>query len=126
SDDYKIILFDHVGFGKSDDSDYSTQKYNSLQAYADDMLEICEALDLKDVIFVGHSVSAMIGMLAAIKSPKTFQKLVLIGPSPRYVNEPGYVGGFERKYIDELLNSLDSNYLAWAAAIAPVIMGNAE
>ncbi|KAA9345716.1 alpha/beta fold hydrolase [Adhaeribacter soli] len=122
---YKIILFDHVGFGNSDVSDYTTQKYHSLQGYADDMLEICRALNLKDVIFVGHSVSAIIGVLAAIKAPEIFQKLVLIGPSPRYINDPGYTGGFGREQITGLLESLDSNYLAWAAAIAPLIMGNA-
>lgn len=124
--DYKIILFDHVGFGQSDVSDYTPKKYGSLQAYADDILEICHALNLENVIFVGHSVSAMIGVLAAIKAPKIFQKLVLVGPSPRYIDEPGYTGGFGRADINGLLEALDSNYLEWAAAIAPVIMGNAE
>lgn len=126
ADQYKIVLFDHVGFGKSDVSGYSTKKYGGLRVYADDMLEICEALDLKDIIFVGHSVSAIIGVLAAIKKPKLFQKLVLVGPSPRYIDAPGYTGGFSREAIDGLLQSLDSNYLAWSAAIAPVIMGNAD
>ena len=125
-DEYKIVLFDHVGFRHSDISGYTPQKYGSLQAYADDMLEICEVLDLKDVIFVGHSVSAMIGVLAAIKAPQIFQKLILIGPSPRYINETGYTGGFSREDINGLLESLDSNYLNWAAAIAPVIMGNTD
>jgi sigma-B regulation protein RsbQ len=125
-EEFKIVLFDHVGFGNSDDSDYSPKKYGSLHAYAADILEICETLNLQDVIFVGHSVSAMIGVLAAIKNPKVFQKLVLIGPSPRYINDKGYIGGFERKDIDGLLESLDSDYLTWAGAIAPVIMGNAE
>ena len=125
-EDYKIILFDHVGFGHSDTSGYTPKKYGSLQAYADDILEIIEALELKNVIFVGHSVSAIIGVLAAIKTPSVFQKLVLIGPSPRYINEPGYVGGFQREDINGLLEALDSNYLAWAAAITPVIMGNAD
>ncbi|MBK0402716.1 alpha/beta hydrolase [Adhaeribacter sp. BT258] len=124
--DYKIVLFDHVGFGNSDVSGYTPKRYGSLQAYADDVLEICETLGLKDVIFVGHSVSAMIGVLAAIKNPDIFQKLILIGPSPRYINEPGYTGGFSREDINGLLESLDGNYLAWAAAIAPLIMGNAE
>ncbi len=125
-DDYQIILFDHVGFGQSDVADYSPQKYTTLQAYADDILEICEALNLKDVIFVGHSVSAMLGVLAAIKAPNLFQKLVLIAPSPRYINEPGYTGGFAATDIGNLLESLDSNYLTWSAAMAPVIMGNAD
>ena len=124
--DYQIILFDHVGFGQSDVSGYTPKKYGSLQAYADDMLEICQALDLKDVIFVSHSVSAMIGVLAAIKKPGVFQNLILIGPSPRYINDLNYTGGFSREDINGLLASLDSNYLGWAAAIAPVIMGHAE
>ena len=124
--DYQIILFDHMGFGQSDVSEYSPKKYGTLHAYADDILEICEALHLQDVIFVGHSVSAMIGVLAAIQAPKLFQKLVLIGPSPRYINEPDYIGGFDRKYIFDMLEALDSNYLAWSAAIAPVIMGNPQ
>jgi len=124
--DYKIILFDHVGFGNSDVSGYTPRKYGSLHAYADDMLEICQVLNLKDVIFVGHSVSAMIGILATIQAPKVFQKLVLIGPSPRYLNEPGYTGGFDRADIYDMLEALDSNYLGWAATIAPIIMGNAH
>lgn len=126
TDDYKVILFDHVGFGGSDTSEYTPKIYGSLQAYADNILEICEALDLKDVIFVGHSVSAMIGILAANKMPKIFSKLILIGPSPRYINETGYVGGFDIESIHSLLESLDSDYLAWSNAMAPVIMGNAE
>jgi sigma-B regulation protein RsbQ len=125
-EDYKVILFDHVGFGQSDVSGYSPKRYGSLHAYANDILEICRALDLQEVIFVGHSVSAMIGVLAAIEAPRQFQKLVLIGPSPRYINEPGYRGGFAREDIHEMLQSLDSNYLGWAAAIAPVIMGNTQ
>jgi sigma-B regulation protein RsbQ len=124
--DYKVILFDHMGFGKSDVTGYSPKRYGSLHAYADDILEICQALNLEDVIFVGHSVSAMIGVLAAIQAPRHFQKLVLIGPSPRYINEPGYTGGFAREDIHDMLESLDSNYLGWAAAMAPVIMGNPD
>lgn len=122
--DYKIVLFDHVGFGRADASGYSAQRYSSLQAYADDMLEICAELQLKNVIFVGHSVSAMIGVLAAIKAPDVFQKLVLIGPSPRYINEGEYQGGFTQESIDGLLATLDSDYLAWSTVMAPVIMGN--
>lgn len=124
--DYRIILFDLVGFGQSDSSDYTPKKYGSLQAYADDILEICQALQLNDVIFVGHSVSAMIGVLAALKAPKFFQKLILVSPSPRYINEPGYTGGFSREDINGLLESLEGDYLGWSAAIAPVIMGNAD
>lgn len=124
--DYKVILFDYVGFGNSDASDYSSAKYNSLRAYATEVLEICRELELENVIFVGHSVSAMIGVLAAIQAPELFQKLILIGPSPHYINEPGYVGGFNREDINSLLETLDGNYLGWAAAIAPVIMGNED
>lgn len=123
--DYKIILFDHVGFGKSDISGYSPKRYGSLHAYANDILEICQVLALKDVIFVGHSVSAIIGVLAANQAPQIFQKLVLIGPSPRYLNDLNYTGGFTREEINGLLSSLDSDYLAWSVAMAPVIMGHA-
>lgn len=125
-DDYKIILFDHVGFGQSEIDDYSPRKYGSLQAYADDILEICQALNLKEVIFVGHSVSAMIGILAANKAPRLFQKLVLIAPSPRYINDATYTGGFEREAIMGILESLDGDYLSWSHSMAPIIMGNAD
>lgn len=124
--DYKIVLFDHVGAGKSDATAYSKIKYENLQGYADDVLEICEALELERVIFVGHSVSAMIGALAALKEPDRFEKLVMIGPSPCYINNKGYTGGFSKEDIEELLESLDSNYLGWSAAMAPVIMGNPD
>ena len=122
-DDYRIVLFDHVGAGHSDLSAFSTSKYSTLDGYAADVLEICDELDLSDVIFVGHSVSSMIGVLAAIREPERFAKLVLVGPSPRYVNDEGYVGGFAREDIEELLESLDSNYLGWSRAMAPAIMG---
>ncbi len=124
--DYKIVLFDHVGFGNSDTSNYSKEHYASLDAYALDILEICEELGLKDVIFVGHSVSATIGMLASIKKPEQFSKLILISPSPSYINDGDYIGGFTKENIEDLLNSLDSNYLGWSNSIAPVIMGNPE
>jgi sigma-B regulation protein RsbQ len=125
-DDYKVILFDQVGAGQSDLSAYDRSKYSSLAGYADDVLEICHELDLRESIFIGHSVSAMIGILAAIKAPEHFAKLVLVGPSPCYINDGDYVGGFSRVDIEELLESLDSNYLGWSSAMAPVIMGNAE
>lgn len=125
-DDYRVVLFDHVGAGGSDTSAYDRQKYGTLDGYADDVLELCAELQLTDVVFVGHSVSAMIGVLAARKDPARFRALVLVGPSPRYVDEPGYVGGFSRPDIDELLDALDSNYLGWSTAMAPVIMGNAD
>ncbi|QMU28668.1 alpha/beta fold hydrolase [Adhaeribacter radiodurans] len=125
-ENYKIILLDQMGFGKSDVSAYTAQKYDSLQAYADDILEVANALNIKDIIFVGHSVSAIVGVLAAITAPHLFQKLILIAPSPRYINDTDYSGGFAQEDINNLLESLDSDYLAWSVAMAPVIMGNAE
>lgn len=125
-DQYKVILFDYVGAGQSDLSVYDPAKYSTLDGYADDVLAICHALDLTNVVFVGHSVSAMIGILAAIKEPERFDKLVLVGPSPCYINDGEYVGGFEREDIDELLESLEHNYLGWSSTMAPVIMGNAD
>jgi sigma-B regulation protein RsbQ len=94
--------------------------------YADDVLRMCHELELRQVVFVGHSVSAMIGVVAAVREPGQFSKLVLVGPSPRYIDDAGYRGGFSKADIDELLESLDSNYLGWSAAMAPVIMGNPE
>ena len=101
-------------------------KYGSLEGYAEDVLAICRELDLKDVIFVGHSVSAMIGVLAAIEEPERFDRLILIGPSPRYINDGDYVGGFKPEDIEGLLDFLDSNHLGWSSTMAPVIMGNPE
>ncbi len=124
--DYQVILFDHVGAGASDLSAYNPQKYSTLNGYADDVLEICQALNVTDGIFVGHSVSAMIGILAAIKEPARFAKLVLVGPSPFYINDGEYVGGFERADIEELLEFLDENYLGWSSTMAPTIMGNLD
>ena len=124
--DYTVVLFDHVGAGHSDTTAYDRTKYGSLRGYADDVLEILETLGLSDVVFVGHSVSAMIGVLAAAERPDLFDRLVLVGPSPRYVDDAGYAGGFSRSDIEELLDSLDSNYLGWSAAMAPVIMANAD
>ena len=126
ADDHRVVLFDHVGSGGSDASAYVRQRYGSLQGYAEDVLEICRELELTDVVFVGHSVSAMIGVLAAATDPERFARLVLVGPSPRYIDDDGYVGGFTRDDIEELLDSLDSNYLGWSSAMAPVIMGNPD
>jgi sigma-B regulation protein RsbQ len=125
-DRYRVILFDHVGAGGSDLQAYDRAKYSSLQGYADDILEICRELELHDVVFVGHSVSAMMGVLAAAEEPDRFDRLVLVGPSPRYLDDEAYVGGFSRDDIDGLLDSLESNYLGWSAAMAPAIMGNAD
>ena len=125
-DHYRIVLFDHVGAGRSDKSAYDKRKYGSLEGYATDVLDICRELDLVDVVFVGHSVSAMIGALAAAREPERFAHLIMIGPSPRYIDDAGYVGGFSRPDIDGLLDSLDSNYLGWSSAMAPVIVGNPD
>ena len=125
-DEYRIVLFDHVGAGGSDLAAYDREKYGSLAGYAGDVLEICDELDLRDVVFVGHSVSSVIGVLAANREPERFVKLVLVGPSPRYIDDEGYVGGFGEADIAELLDSLDSNYLGWSSAMAPVIIGNPD
>jgi sigma-B regulation protein RsbQ len=126
ADDFRIVLFDHVGAGGSDLSAYDPERYATLDGYASDVLEICDELGLEDVIFVGHSVSAMIGVLAAAERPELFRSLVLVGPSPRYIDDEGYVGGFTAEDIEGLLDSLASNFLGWSAAMAPVIMGNAD
>ena len=122
--DHRVVLFDHVGAGQSDLAAYDHERYSTLEGYADDVLEICRALEMSDAIFVGHSVSAMIGVLAAAREPGRIGTLVLVGPSPRYIDERGYTGGFSREDIEELLGSLDSNFLGWSSAMAPVIMGN--
>jgi sigma-B regulation protein RsbQ len=125
-EDYRIILIDLVGSGKSDENAYDYDKYSSLEGYADDIIEICDALNLKDICFVGHSVGAIIGLLAAVKRPALFEKLIMIGPSPRYINDAVYFGGFSQNDIDDLMETLDSNYLGWSSAMAPVIMGNPD
>ena len=124
--DHRVVLFDHVGAGGSDLGAYDPGRYGSLEGYAADVLEICGALEVSDAIFVGHSVSAMIGVLAAARDPQRIGKLVLVGPSPRYIDDHGYMGGFSREDIEELLASLDSNFLGWSSAMAPVIMGNGD
>jgi sigma-B regulation protein RsbQ len=124
--EHRVILFDYVGAGGSDLSAYDPGKYDSLNGYAADVLEILEALDLDDVVFVGHSVSSMIGVTAAVQDPSRFGALVLVGPSARYVSTNDYVGAFSQTDIDGLLDSLDANYLGWSSTMAPVIMGNAN
>ncbi|MGW6819388.1 alpha/beta fold hydrolase [Streptomyces sp. NPDC055005] len=126
AEDFRVVLFDYVGSGRSTPAAWSEQRYSALEGYALDVLEVCEELDLRDAIFVGHSVSAMVGVLAAAKAPGRFSRLVMVAPSPRYIDEDGYRGGFAADDIDELLESLESNYLGWSAAMAPVIMGNAD
>jgi sigma-B regulation protein RsbQ len=125
--EFRIVLFDYVGAGKSDLAAYDAERYASLDGYARDVLEVCAALDLRDIVFVGHSVSAMIGVLAANAAPERFTELVMVGPSPRYLNEaPDYVGGFERADIDGLLETMDRNYIGWANYLAPAIMKNPD
>jgi sigma-B regulation protein RsbQ len=127
ADDYRLVLFDYVGSGRSDMGAYDPERYSSLDGYADDVLDVCHALDLRDVVFVGHSVSAMVGVLAAKREPERFADLVMIGPSPRYLNDvPDYVGGFERSDIEGLLETMDKNYIGWANYLAPAIMANPE
>ncbi|RXZ66323.1 alpha/beta fold hydrolase [Pelagerythrobacter rhizovicinus] len=126
ADDFRVVLFDQVGSGRSDLTSYDSAKYSTLDGYADDIVEIGEALGLTDAVFVGHSVSAMIGALATRKAPGLFSDLVMVGPSPRYIDDEGYVGGFSRAQIDELLDFLADNHLGWSAAMAPAIMGNAD
>ncbi|MFE0982047.1 alpha/beta fold hydrolase [Streptomyces rochei] len=126
ADDYRVVLFDYVGAGRSDLSAFSEDRYASLDGYAQDVVEVCEALDLRDAVFVGHSVSAMIGVLAVGRAPERLGALVMVAPSPRYIDDDGYRGGFTSEDIAELLASLESNYLGWSAAMAPVIMGNAD
>ena len=125
--DFKVVTFDYIGAGDSDRSAYDPDRYGALQAYADDILAICDALDLRDVILVGHSVSATIAMLAAIARPDLVAHLVLVTPSPRYVDDPpGYVGGFTAADIDGLLDVMDANATGWAQQLAPLVMGNPD
>jgi len=126
AESHRVVLFDHVGFGNSDHTAWDPNRYATLEGYAEDVLEICRELDLNDVVFVGHSVASMIGVLAAATEPDRFGRLVLVGPSPRYIDEPDYVGGFTRDDIEELLRSLESNYLGWSSTMAPVMMGNED
>jgi sigma-B regulation protein RsbQ len=126
--DFTVVLFDHVGAGNSDLSAWDPERYSVLDGYVEDVLELCRDLALGPVTFVGHSVSAMMGVVAAAREPGLFAGLVLLAPSPRFVDDPqtGYRGGFDAGDIDELLGSLDANYLGWSGAMAPVIMGNPD
>lgn len=121
-EDYKVILFDYVGSGQSDISQYDYHKYATLDGYACDVIDIIEALDLTDIIFVGHSVSSMIGMIAALQKPAVFKKLIFIGPSPKYLNDQDYIGGFEAGDIEAIFNLISKDYLGWAKSISPAVM----
>lgn len=126
TDGYRIVLFDHVGCGGSEVSAYDPWKYGSLDGYADDVIAICRELGVTHGVFVGHSVSAMIGAIASLKAPEIFDDLIMIGPSPRYIDDGDYVGGFSEQQIHELLDFLDANHMGWSQAMAPVIMGNPD
>jgi sigma-B regulation protein RsbQ len=124
--DFRVVLFDYVGHGQSDASAYSPERYATLAGFADDVIAIGEALDLRGAVFVGHSVSAIIGALATLQAPDMFSELVMVGPSPRYIDDDSYRGGFSREQIDELLEFLDDNHLGWSAAMASAIMANPD
>lgn len=124
--DHRIILFDYVGAGGSDPSAFDRNRYSSLGGYAQDVLEILAELNLGPVVFVGHSVSSMIGALAAIERPEAFEGLVMIGPSARYINDGDYSAGFAQQDIEGLLDILESNHMGWSSTMAPLIMGNPE
>jgi sigma-B regulation protein RsbQ len=124
--EFQTVVYDHVGAGSSDLSAYDPAKYDSLSGYADDLIEIITTLGLRQTIYVGHSVSGMIGVIAANRAPDLFEKLVLVGPSPRYINDGDYVGGFDEAQIGELLEFLADNHLGWSASMAPAIMGNGD
>lgn len=125
-DSFRVVLFDHVGAGGSDLAAYDADRYSTLRGYADDVNEIVRALELDDAVLVGHSVSSMICMLATLDERDRYDKLVMVSPSPRYIDDASYVGGFSAADVTELLESLDSNYLGWSSAMAPVIMGNPD
>jgi len=125
--DYRIVMFDYVGSGRSDWNAYDTERYASLDGYARDVLEIADELDLRGAIFVGHSVSGMIGALASIERPELFERLVMLGPSPRYLNDlPGYFGGFDRNDIQGLLSMMEMNFMGWANYLAPIALNNPD
>lgn len=121
-EEYRLILFDYVGSGSSDINAYTTEKYRNLEGYKQDVFDIIDALQLQNLIFIGHSISSMIGMLAAIEEPQHFSKLIMIGPSPCYINDGNYNGGFEEKDIEELLEMMEMNFSGWASYLAPVAM----
>ncbi|MBM7660026.1 sigma-B regulation protein RsbQ [Bacillus mesophilus] len=124
---YKIVLFDYVGAGGSDLSAYDSQKYSNLSGYTQDLVDVLDYLDLKDVIFIGHSVSSIIGLLASIEKPTLFKRLIMIGPSPCYINDlPDYYGGFDKEAIDGLFSIMDRNYIGWVNQLAPIIMKNSD
>ncbi len=123
---FRIVLFDHVGAGESDFTAYSPRRYSSLYSYAEDLLDLCAELKLTECILVGHSVSGMVSLLAALVEPQLFSQLIFVGASPRYLNDRGYVGGFDQSDLDALYAAMSSNYYAWASGFAPLAMGNPD
>lgn len=123
-DRFKVVLFDHVGCGRSDIGAYQVERYGTLAGYARDIVEIAEAHDLRDIIFVGHSVSSMMGILAAKMAPERFAQLILIVPSACYINSSDYVGGFTREDLEGLLDLMEKNFVGWASFLAPLVMKN--
>lgn len=126
ADKYRLVLYDNVGAGKSDPLAFSPNKYDTLYTYADDLIDICKSLEVEDAIMVGHSVSGMISLLAAVKYPGKFKKMVMIGASPRYLDDEGYVGGFTQEALDGLYAAMANNYYAWVSGFAPAAMANAD
>ncbi len=123
-DQFRIVLFDYVGCGKSDPKAFRTSRYATLDGYAQDIIDICDDLELKDAVFVGHSVSSMTGLIAAINAPHLISKLVMVCPSPYFLNDPpNYLGGFERADLEGLIQLMDQNYIGWAIQLAPLVMG---
>jgi sigma-B regulation protein RsbQ len=125
-DDYKLVLYDNVGAGQSDPAAFSPNKYDTLQSYANDLVDICKGLNLKDAVMVGHSVSGMISLLAAVKEPGMFKKMILVGASPRYLDDAGYTGGFTQEALDQLYAAMANNYYAWVSGFAPMVMENPD
>lgn len=126
SSDFRIVLFDHVGAGKSDFSAYSPRRYSSLYSYAEDLLDLCADLKLSKCILVGHSVSGMVSLLAALVEPDCFSQLIFIDASPRYLNDVGYLGGFEQHELDAFYEAMSANYYAWASGFAPIAMATQD
>lgn len=124
--DYRVVLFDYVGAGQSDLRAYDSKRYSTLDGYAQDILDVCDELRIKQCMLIGHSVSCMIAVIAALKDPARFKKLVFVAPSPYFFNEDGYAGGLNKADVDGLFEMMDSNYLGWSSMMAPLIMGNAD
>lgn len=125
--DYTLVLVDLIGSGKSDKRAYDEQRYQSLMGYVDDLIEVCDALEMKDTVIIGHSVGGTIGLLLSNKRPDLVKQVQMIGASPRYLNDlPDYIGGFERENIEQILEMMELNYAGWASYLAPVALPEVE